>query len=91
MTPPMKPHTMSPVERLEELEARVAVLEQIQQQNQEVIATAVLASLKEEVVLEQVIQKTTAAIEAEWTGKFLPELRRTIKADVMEALRTGSL
>ena len=55
------------------------------------VATAVLASLQEHRVLEEVINRTVAAVEAEWSGKFLPELRRTIKADVMEALRTGSL
>ena len=85
------PHKMTPLERLDEVEAALQVLEQVQSQNQEIVATAVLASLQEHRVLEEVINRTVAAVEAEWTGKFLPELRRTIKADVMEALRTGSL
>ncbi len=91
MTPPMKPQQMSPLERLEELELAVVDLKNQLNLKEQVIAHAVLLTLKEEVILEEVIKRTVAAVESEWSGKFLPELRRTIKADVMEALRTGSL
>lgn len=85
------PEVMTPLERIEELELALVELTRKLELKEQVIAHAVLLTLKDEVILEEVIKRTAAAIEAEWSGKFLPELRRTVKADVMEALRTGSL
>jgi hypothetical protein len=39
-------------------------------------------------IAEEAIRRVTEAVESEWTGKFLPELRRTIRADVQETLHS---
>lgn len=81
---------MTDRERIEELELAVVELKHQLDVKEKVIAHAVLLSLREESILGEIMQQVVEKIEAEWTGKFLPELRRTVKADVMESLNTGT-
>ncbi len=85
------PEVMTDRERIEELELALVELKNQFDLKEKVIAHAVLLSLKEESILTEILKKVVEGVEAEWSGKFLPELRATVKADVMEALRTGSL
>ncbi|MCL7965383.1 MAG: hypothetical protein M8858_08195 [marine benthic group bacterium] len=80
--------------QLHALRQRVHKLEEAgaasMQESEEKIALAVLQTLKDDVLITQIVERTVIAIEAEWTGKFLPELRRTARADIAEALQHGA-
>lgn len=78
------PRPMSPEERLEELESRMMVLEQVQQQTTEIVAAAVMATLQEEGTIAEYVRVIAAKVEAEWSGQFLPELRRSLLARLEE-------
>jgi len=65
--------------RLSLIEEKQQLLERVTSQDQTVLATAILQTLKEEHLVKEIIRRTAEAIEAEWSGKFLPELRRTLK------------
>ena len=84
-----EPRVMTDRERIEELELAVVELKHQLDMNQQVIAHAVLLSLKEESILTEILQRVVEKVEAEWSGKFLPELRRTVRADVLESLHDG--
>lgn len=75
--------------RMIALEERISALEEQVHNGETLVAEAVLQTLKEDVLVTQIIERTVAAIEAEWTGKFLPELRKTNRADLKEALALG--
>jgi hypothetical protein len=79
--------------QLQALRERVLKLEEAgavsTHEMEERIALAVLQTLKEDVLITQIVERTVAAIEAEWTGNFLPELRRTAKADLASALQSA--
>jgi uncharacterized coiled-coil protein SlyX len=72
-------------ERIAELESRVAVLESTIVQLRQYIQHQTKEQLTK--IVEEAVHRSVAAIEAEWTGTFLPELRRTVKADVKETLQ----
>lgn len=69
------PQPMTPEEQLEDLQARVDVLEQLVRQNHSIVARAVIKHLTDEVIITELIKRVAAAVESEWSGKFLPELR----------------
>lgn len=83
------PEVMTDRERIEELELALTELKHQFDLKEQVIAHAVLLSLREESILGEIMQKVVEKVEAEWTTKFLPELRRTVKADVQESLHAG--
>ena len=58
-------------------------------QNTSIIAGAVLKQVTASQIIEALTNRVAAAAEAEWTGKFLPELRKTIRADVQAELHGG--
>lgn len=72
------PRPMSPDERMAELESRMMVLEQLQQQRTEIIAAAVMATLQEEGTIAEYVRVIAAKVEAEWSGQFLPDLRNQL-------------
>lgn len=82
------------ISQLEDLLAKnsvdLSLLEREVQQSQKIIAAAVLETVREDSLIKLIIQRTTEAVEVEWTTKFLPELRRTIRTDLAEASRIGS-
>lgn len=73
--------TEASVTAMDALKERIETLEEQFHHNQADVAAAVLKTFSEH-VLTGIVQKTVAAVEVEWTTKFLPELRRTIKADM---------
>lgn len=85
------PEVMTDRERIEELELAVVELKHQLDLKEKVIAHAVLLSLKEESILTEILRQVVEKVEAEWSGKFLPELRRTVKADLQEHLHNDSL
>lgn len=68
--------------RVAELENRVIVLEEVLRQRDQIIAQSVLDLLVEQTLITGIVQRVTAAMEAEWTGKFLPDLRETLREDL---------
>ena len=78
------PKPMSPEERLAEMESRMHVLEQIQQQQTEIVAAAVMATLQEEGTIAEYVRVIAAKVEAEWSGQFLPELRAQLMTRLEE-------
>ena len=48
-----------------------------------------LKQVTESQIFEELINRVAAAVEAEWTREFLPELRKTIRADVQAELHGG--
>jgi len=83
----MIPEQMTGLERIEALEERMLNVEQaiatLRQTWQELVKQE-LATISVEAI-HRIVQR----VEAEWTGSFLPELRRTIRADVKETLESG--
>lgn len=72
-----------PIElRVAELENRIVVLEEVIRQRDQIIAQSVLDLLVEQTLISGIVQRVTAAMEAEWTGKFLPDLRETIRQEI---------
>jgi hypothetical protein len=69
-------------ERISELEHRIMVLEEVIRQRDQIIAQSVLDLLVEHTLIQGIVQRVAAAVEAEWTGKFLPELRATLREDL---------
>lgn len=77
-------------ERISELENRIVVLEEVIRQRDQIIAQSVLDLLVEQTLINGIVQRVTAAMEAEWTGKFLPELRATLREDLGSGTSTPS-
>lgn len=71
--------------RMVNVEATVLELKSELRASQEIVAQAVAQTVTE-TIAETLITKAVEAIEAEWSGKFLPELRRTIRDDIQAEL-----
>lgn len=69
---------MSHEEWLTELTTRMNVLEEIVRQRDQIIATAVIETLKSEEFISEYLTRMTERVEAEFTGNFLPELRQLL-------------
>lgn len=63
---------------LAEHNVRIQMLEQLVKQREQIIAAAVIETLRSEEIISEYLQRLTEKVEAEWSGQFLPELRQVM-------------